>query len=69
MTLELPVGNTFTKYVTLDRPWVVVNLVVVQEFALKPHQWCYPVVGCQAYRGYFNLEQARKEQARFAGQA
>ncbi|MBE0486263.1 aminopeptidase [Marinobacter sp.] len=64
-TLKLPVGNAFTKYVELDRPWVVVNLVAVPEFELAPHHWCYPVVGCQAYRGYFNLERARKEQARF----
>lgn len=64
-TLQLPVGNAFTKYVELDRPWVVVNLVAVPEFDLAPHQWCYPVVGCQAYRGYFNLERARKEQSRF----
>lgn len=66
--LELPVGNTFSEYVTLDHPWVVVNLVAVPELALEPHQWCYPVVGCQAYRGYFNLERAHKEQARFAEQ-
>ncbi len=66
--LQLPVGKAFTKYVELDQPWVVVNLVAVPEFSLDPHQWCYPVVGCQAYRGYFNLERARKEQARFNAQ-
>lgn len=67
-TLQLPVGDAFTQYVELDRPWVVVNLVAVPEFDLAPHQWCYPVIGCQAYRGYFNLERARKEQSRFAKQ-
>src|SRR5690554_1988287 len=63
--LDLPVGDAFTEFVELDRPWVVVNLVAVPEFSLKPHRWCYPVLGCQAYRGYFKLEQARKEEARF----
>src|SRR5690554_4064399 len=53
------------RVVELDRPWVVVNLVAVPEFSLEPHRWCYPVLGCQAYRGYFKLEQARKEEARF----
>ncbi|KPQ29917.1 MAG: putative aminopeptidase [Marinobacter excellens HL-55] len=64
-TLQLPVGGAFTDYVELNHPWVVVNLVAVPELSLEPHQWCYPIIGCQAYRGYFNLEWARKEQARF----
>ncbi len=63
--LALPVGDAFTDYVELDRPWVVVNVVATPEFSLEPHQWCYPVLGCQAYRGYFDLNDARAEQARF----
>ncbi|HLV76928.1 MAG TPA: aminopeptidase [Marinobacter sp.] len=63
--LALPVGNTYTRFVGLEQPWVVVTLVAVPEFSLEPHHWCYPVVGCQAYRGYFSLERARKEEARF----
>ncbi|MBW7471360.1 aminopeptidase [Marinobacter sp. M216] len=63
--LSLPVGDAFTDYVALDRPWVVVNLVAVPEFSLEPHRWCYPVLGCQAYRGYFELDDAVAEQADF----
>ncbi|MEX2476280.1 aminopeptidase [Marinobacter sp.] len=60
--LALPVGDAFTEYTELGRSWVVVNLVAVPEFSLTPRQWCYPVAGCQAYRGYFNLNDARAEQ-------
>ncbi|MBK1886367.1 aminopeptidase [Marinobacter sp. DY40_1A1] len=60
--LGLSPGDAFTNYVVLEHPWVVVNLVAVPEFSLQPHQWCYPVLGCQAYRGYFHLEDARKEE-------
>lgn len=63
--LALPVGSAFSDYVQLNRPWVVVNLVAVPEFSLEPHRWCYPVLGCQAYRGYFSLEDARAEEAQF----
>ncbi len=63
--LALPVSGTFTDYVVLDRPYVVVNLVAVPEFSLQPHQWCYPVIGCQAYRGYFNNSKARAEEKIF----
>ncbi|WP_036190390.1 aminopeptidase [Marinobacter lipolyticus] len=63
--LALPTGDAYTDYSELGRPWVVVNLVAVPEFSLTPHQWCYPVLGCQAYRGYFNLDGARTEQRQF----
>ncbi|WP_309044693.1 aminopeptidase [Marinobacter sediminicola] len=63
--LRLTPGAAFTDYVVLEQPWVVVNLVAVPEFSLQPHQWCYPVLGCQAYRGYFHLEDARKEEQNY----
>lgn len=66
--LELAPGDAFTDYVVLEQPWVVVNLVAVPEFSLQPRQWCYPVVGCQAYRGYFHLDEAREEERRFQAQ-
>lgn len=66
--LALPVGQAYSEYVAFERPYVVVNLVAVPELSLAPHQWCYPIVGCQSYRGYFNAEDARREQAGFAAQ-
>jgi predicted aminopeptidase len=63
--LALPVDDAFTEYVELDRPWVVVNLVAVPAFSLEPHRWCYPFLGCQAYRGYFSLQDAQREQQVF----
>jgi len=44
-TLHLPVGDAFSRYTELERPWVLVNLVAVPEFSLEPHQWCYPFIG------------------------
>jgi predicted aminopeptidase len=64
--LHLPVGDSFAEYTSLDRPWVLVNLVTVPEFSLEAHQWCYPLIGCQAYRGYYHLEDARAEARKFA---
>lgn len=64
--LYLPVGGAFSEYTELDRPWVLVNLVAVPEFSLSPHQWCYPFIGCQAYRGYYDPEGAREEARQFA---
>ncbi|MEP1215226.1 MAG: aminopeptidase [Marinobacter sp.] len=63
--LALPVGDAFSSYAELGRPWVVVNLVAAPEFSLEPHRWCYPIIGCQAYRGYYELERAQAEEQSF----
>lgn len=63
--LALPVGDAFSTYAELGRPWVVVNLVAAPEFSLQAHRWCYPIVGCQAYRGYYQLEMAQAEEMAF----
>lgn len=59
--LDLPVGDSYTEYVELDRPWVLVNLVSAPEFSLEARQWCYLFVGCQTYRGYFDIGMARSK--------
>lgn len=64
--LHLPVGDAFSGYTELKRPWVLVNLVAVPEFSLEPRQWCYPLIGCQAYRGFYELDDARAEARLFA---
>lgn len=64
--LALPVDDTFSDFVALDQPYVVYNLMVAPEFSLEPLAWCYPVVGCQSYRGYFHLDDARAARKRYA---
>lgn len=51
--LQLPVGNNYLTYVDLKRPYVAWNVVATPEFSMVPKTWCYPFVGCAAYRGYF----------------
>ncbi|MFE8070575.1 aminopeptidase [Marinobacteraceae bacterium S3BR75-40.1] len=57
--LALPVGDTFDSFVDLDRPYVVWNVLATPPYQVKLRQWCYPIVGCQAYRGYFQRDDAR----------
>jgi predicted aminopeptidase len=57
--LRLPVGNQFSSYVDLQRPYVVWNVFAAPEFALEPLSWCFPVAGCVSYRGYFSEAAAR----------
>ena len=57
--LALPDNASYTRYADLKRRAVVWNVVAAppQELTLK--QWCFPVVGCVGYRGYFDEADAR----------
>ena len=52
-SLALPDTGSYRHYADLERPFVVWNVVATPEFSLAPRNWCYPVVGCVSYRGYF----------------
>ncbi len=56
--LRLPVNDHYLSYVELDRPYVVWNVFATPEFSLTPETWCFPIVGCVAYRGYFSEQDA-----------
>jgi predicted aminopeptidase len=58
--LHLPVNDHYLSYVELNRPYVVWNVFAAPEFSLKPKTWCFPIVGCVAYRGYFSEQDARR---------
>ncbi len=51
--LHLPDNGSYRQYADLKRPYVVWNVVAAPEFSVEPRQWCFPVAGCVAYRGYF----------------
>jgi predicted aminopeptidase len=58
--LHLPVNNHYLSYADLKRPYAVWSVFAAPEFSLTPKTWCYPVVGCAAYRGYFSAPKARR---------
>ena len=58
--LQLPDNGSYRKYADIGRPYVVWNVVAAPEFSVDPKQWCFPIVGCVAYRGYFVESRARR---------
>ena len=56
--LKLPDNKSYTRYADLNRPYVVWNIFAAPELSLEPYLWCYPIIGCQAYRGYFSEQPA-----------
>lgn len=63
--MQLPVGGRYRSYVELGGA-PVWNVVAAPEFAIRPLQRCYPLIGCAAYRGYFHRRTAEREAARLS---
>jgi predicted aminopeptidase len=64
--LGLPDNASYTRYADLGRPFVVWNVIAAPELTMTPRQWCFPVVGCVNYRGFFDEASAKAEAARLA---
>jgi len=58
--LYLPDNRSYRTYADIGRPYIVWNVVAAPEFSLDPKEWCFPIVGCVAYRGYFSAAKARR---------
>jgi len=56
--LALPDNGSYRSYVDVGKPYVTWNVVAAPALSLKPKTWCFPVVGCVAYRGYFDEAEA-----------
>jgi len=58
--LSLPDNGSYAGFVKLERDAVVYNVIAAPEFSVAPRTWCYPLVGCLAYRGYFDRNAAER---------
>ena len=56
--LALPDNASYRRYADLGRPAAVWNVVAAPELSLKLKTWCFPVLGCVGYRGYFDKAEA-----------
>jgi predicted aminopeptidase len=66
--LGLPDNGSYRSYADVGRRYVVWNVVAAPEFSVDAKEWCYPIVGCVAYRGYFVEARARRFAARLRRQ-
>ncbi len=56
--LAEPDNASYRRYADLHRPAAVWNVVAAPELSLVPKTWCFWVVGCVGYRGYYAPSQA-----------
>jgi predicted aminopeptidase len=64
--LLLPDNGGYRSYYDTGQPYVVWNVFAAPEFSLSPRNWCFPITGCIAYKGYFSEESAREYAAKLA---
>jgi len=62
--LGLSVGRNYTRYVSLDRDFLVAVVSASARDSFTTHLWRYPVVGALPYRGYFNVDGALRQRDR-----
>lgn len=56
--LQLPDNDSYRRYADLNRGAAVWNAVGAPELGLTLKTWCFPVLGCVGYRGYYTREGA-----------
>ncbi len=56
--LKLPDNKSYREFADLQREAVVWNVVAAPALSLQLKTWCFPVMGCVGYRGYFQREAA-----------
>ena len=64
--LALSPGRSYRTYVDTGRRYVTWTVVAAPALALTPKTWCFPVVGCLSYRGYFARARAERLAAQLA---
>jgi len=66
--LHLPDNNSYRRYADLGRSAAVWNVVATPELSLTLKTWCFPIMGCVGYRGYFNQAEAEAYAAELRAQ-
>jgi predicted aminopeptidase len=66
--LGLEAKQTYTTYADVGRDTLLMVLQASPKDCLCAHTWRYPIVGRIPYKGFFDLDAARREADRFAQQ-
>lgn len=58
--LMLPDNGSYRRYANLHRPYVVWSVFATPELSMDLRKWCFPIVGCISYRGYYAQADAER---------
>jgi len=50
--------GSYHNYVALNKPYIKWNVIAAPELSIHPKLWCFMVIGCVSYRGYYDEKMA-----------
>ena len=59
--LGLKENKNYTRYVQLDRDYLAAVVSASEKDSFNRFEWWFPIVGKVPYKGFFNVEDARRE--------
>jgi predicted aminopeptidase len=62
--LGLEQNRNYTRYLELDKDYVVDVVTACAADSFTPHQWRFPIFGSFPYKGFYEREDAQREAAR-----
>lgn len=62
--LGLKKSKNYTKYVEIDRNYLAAVVSACAKDSFTRHEWWFPIVGRVPYKGFFDVEDARRERAK-----
>lgn len=57
--LGLPDNRSYTRYADTGQPYVVWNVMATEPLSLKLKGFCFPVLGCISYKGFYREADAQ----------
>lgn len=57
--LDLPDNRSYRTYADLNRAYAVWNVVASQPDSLTLETWCFPLLGCISYKGFYSESNAQ----------
>jgi len=59
--LGLAMSKNYTRYVELDRSYLAAVVSASARDSFRRYEWSFPVVGKMPYKGFFDIQDARRE--------
>lgn len=63
-SLGLSDDKNYTRYVETDKRYMVDVVTAARADSFEPRKWCWPLVGCVPYKGFFKREDADRLEAK-----
>lgn len=57
--LQLPDNLSYRTYADIQRAYPVWNVLAAPATSLELKKWCFPLLGCISYKGYYNEEDGK----------